>query len=339
MNGQLLLLAAMLGSFFAILSIGYAVWLILNPTRSADDRLQEMTSGRQFGGTSLLGQRDQLSSVGKTIARMGTPTDEDELEQLRWKLIQAGYRGRGAVEMYSATRVLLTLGVPTAYLLLWPAPGGGTAGALLFGGIGQILGGTPALTVFQSIATPLFVTMLVANIGYFLPAIWVTNQRQKRQNELQKFFPDALDLMCTSVEAGLAIDSAFRKVAEEMVAASELLASELLMVTREVSAGVPRVEALTNLHKRTGLDDIGSLVHVLAQAERFGTPIARSLRIHADLVRTKRMQRAEEKAAKASPKMTVAMIFFILPSLFIVVLGPAMINAIRVLMPVIREIN
>ena len=339
MNGTLLLIAAIIGAFFAVLSVFYAVWLILNPTRSTGDRLQDLTSNRQGMGPSLLTQRDQLSSVGKTIARMGTPTDVDELEQLRWKLVQAGYRGRGAVEMYSATRVLLTIGLPAAYLLLWPAPGGSTAGALLFGGIGQILGGTPPLTVFQVIGTPLMVVMLVANLGYFLPAIWVTNQRQKRQDEIQKFFPDALDLMCTSVEAGLAIDSAFRKVAEEMIAASQLLASELLMVTREVSAGVPRVEALTNLHQRTGLDDIGSLVHVLAQAERFGTPIARSLRIHADLVRTKRMQRAEEKAAKASPKMTVAMIFFILPSLFIVVLGPAMINAIRVLMPVIRELN
>jgi len=338
MTGNLLLGAAMLGAFVVTLTIAYAGWLILNPTRSTSDRLQEMTGGSQQSGPSLLGGSSQLSGVGKTIARIGTPTDESELEQLRWKLIQAGYRGRANVEMYAATRVLLLIGLPVAYLLLYPM-NGGTAGAVLFGGIGQILEGTPPLTVLDAISVPLGVTMLLANIGYYFPALWVTNQRQKRQDEIQKFFPDALDLMCTSVEAGLAIDSAFRKVAEEMIAASPLLASELLMVTREVSAGIPRVEALRNLHKRTGLDDIGSLVHVLAQAERFGTPIARSLRIHSDTVRTKRMQRAEEKAAKASPKMTVAMIFFIFPSLFIVLIGPAIISAIRVLIPVMQNMS
>ncbi len=336
---NLLFLAALLGTFFTVLAVAYASWMLLNPTRSVSDRLTEMTRGPQRVGPSLLGPRDSLSPVAKTISRIGAPTDEGELDQLRWRLIQAGYRGGSNVELYSGTRVLLTLGLPALYLLLWKTGSGDIAGAAILNGFGQILRGNPPLTALTAISTPMLITLLLAGAGYYLPAIWVTNQRQKRQEELQRFFPDALDLMCTSVEAGLAVDSAFRKVAEEMFAASELLASELLMVTRETSAGVPRVEALRNLHKRTGLDDIGSLVHVLAQAERFGTPIARSLRIHSEMVRTRRMQRAEEKAAKASPKMTVAMIFFILPSLFIILIGPAIINAIHVLMPTIQNIG
>ncbi len=337
MSGTLLIGAAVTGVIIAVLGFAYALWLVLNPTRSASDRLQDLTASPSAGG-SLLGATAQLSPMARTLSKVATPTDEDELDALKWRLIQAGFRGRNNVEMYSVTRVALTLGLPVFFLLFYPN-GATTMGTTLVTGITQMITGAPFFSTLTRISWALFGTIAFANIGYYLPAIWVVKQRQKRQDEIQRFFPDALDLMCTSVEAGLAVDSAFRKVAEEMIAASALLASELLMVTREVSAGIPRVEALRNLYKRTGLEDIRSLVHVLAQAERFGTPIARSLRIHSEMVRTKRMQRAEEKAAKASPKMTVAMVFFILPSLFIILIGPAIIAAIRVLIPTITNIG
>ena len=183
---------------------------------------------------------------------------------------------------------------------------------------------------------PLYLMMTVlagATVGYYLPALMVENAIQKRQQALLRPFPDALDLLVASVEAGLGLDAAFRRVAKELDSAAPFLASELQMVNLEVNAGVSRLDALRRLDERTGLQEINSLVNVLTQAERFGTSVARSLRVHAELVRTKRMLAAEEQAAKISPKLTVVMILFILPSLFIVLIGPAIVRVVRVLLP------
>ena len=145
------------------------------------------------------------------------------------------------------------------------------------------------------------------------------------------------DLLVSCVEAGLGLDAAFRRVSEEMEAASPLLARELQLVTAEVNAGVPRSEALKHLGDRTGLDDVNALVNVLVQAERFGTSVSRALRVHSEHVRVRRMQRAEEKAAQVSPKLTVAMILFILPCLIAVLIGPAAISVIRMVLPILNE--
>jgi tight adherence protein C len=146
-------------------------------------------------------------------------------------------------------------------------------------------------------------------------------------------FPDALDLLVSSVEAGLGLDAAFRRVSKEMESAAPALARELQAVNYEVEAGVPRTTALRHLDERTGLQEVNSLVNVLLQAERFGTSVAEALRIHSDLVRRKRMLAAEESAAKISPKLTLAMILFILPLLFTVLVGPAAINVMNNLLP------
>ena len=162
--------------------------------------------------------------------------------------------------------------------------------------------------------------------GYYFPALWVTNKLQRRQTVLLNAFPDALDLLVSCVEAGLGLDAAFRRVADEMDRAAPELSKELQFVTNEVNAGVARADALRHLADRTGLEDVLALVNVLIQADRFGTSIARSLRVHSEHVRTRRMQRAEEAAAKVSPKLTVAMILFILPCLIALLIGPALIN-------------
>ena len=135
--------------------------------------------------------------------------------------------------------------------------------------------------------------------------------------------PDALDLLVSCVEAGLGLDAAFRRVALEIETAAPELSREFQLVTHEVSAGVPRVEAMRHLEHRTGLDEVRSLVNMLSQAERFGTSIAKGLRSHARVTRQKRMSRAEETAAQVSPKLTVVMIITLLPCIFIVLLGPA----------------
>ena len=135
-----------------------------------------------------------------------------------------------------------------------------------------------------------------------------------------------MDFLVSTVEAGLGLDAAFRRVADELESTSPELAREFKMINHEVSAGVARTDALKHLAERTGLEEIHSLVNMLTQAERFGTSIAHSLRIFSDITRQKRMARAEEEAAKISPKLTVVMILFLMPTLMVILLGPAGIN-------------
>jgi len=172
----------------------------------------------------------------------------------------------------------------------------------------------------------LVVLLGTAALGYYLPAVLLDWKIRSRQAAIMRPFPDALDLLVCCVEAGLGLDAAFRRVAEEMEPAAPELSHELHLVNHEIAAGVQRAEALKGLDKRTGLSEMGSLVSVLVQADRFGTSIAKALRIHAELVRTKRMLFAEERAAQISPKLTVVMILFILPTLMVVLVGPAIIN-------------
>jgi tight adherence protein C len=223
-------------------------------------------------------------------------------------LQQAGFRGRNGPQVYNAIRAGLALALPAlVYLLL-----------------------------HTQIATPiylLFFIVLSSTVGYYGPSLYITNRIRRRQEALLKPFPDALDLLVSCVEAGLGVDAAFQRVAKEIDTAAPELSRELQQVNFEVSAGVPRIEALRHLDRRTGLREVNALVNVLTQSERFGTSVAHALRIHSELVRTKRMLAAEERAAQISPKLTVAMILFILPSLIIILIGPAIINVVRVLMP------
>lgn len=304
----LLVWMAVGATLVAFVGIGVAVFQVLNPSRTASDRLAEIgtTAGPEQQTTAIRSAR--LAALTNTAARLSV-SDEEQLAALRKRLLQAGYRDRNAVEIYSALR---------------------TVGALVF-----------AMFAFLAVANKPLVwivggALVGAAAGYYFPAIWVTNVLQKRQAELLKAFPDALDLLVSCVEAGLGLDAAFRRVAEEMENAAPDLSRELQLVTAEVNAGVPRTEALKHLSDRTGLDDIGALVNVLVQAERFGTSVSRALRVHSEHVRTRRMQRAEERAAQVSPKLTVAMILFILPCLIIILIGPALINVKNVLLPAMQ---
>jgi tight adherence protein C len=304
----LLLWMAIGATVVAIVGLGAAIFQVLNPSRTASDRLAEIgtTPGSEPQTTAIRSAR--LAALTTTAARLSV-SDDEQLAALRKRLLQAGYRDRNAVEIYSALR---------------------TVGALLFAVFAFLT------VVSKPLAWIVGGALVGASAGYYLPAIWVTNVLQKRQTELLKAFPDALDLLVSCVEAGLGLDAAFRRVAEEMENAAPDLSRELQLVTAEVNAGVPRTEALKHLSDRTGLDDIAALVNVLVQAERFGTSVSRALRIHSEHVRTRRMQRAEETAAQVSPKLTVAMILFILPCLIIILIGPALINVKNVLLPAMQ---
>jgi tight adherence protein C len=296
--------------FMVVLAVVFAVRTLLNPERTARDRVADLTSkGGRAGADLLIQPSAQATGVAGRVGALARPQDEEEANLERRRLVQAGFRSRTNLEMYSAIRAALALAIP---LVLWAV-----------------------LPKVQLVYLAFFL-MLGATAGYYIPSLYISNRLENRREELLKPFPDALDLLVSSVEAGLGLDAAFRRVSVEMEAAAPLLAQELQAVNNEVAAGVPRLEALRKLDHRTGLDEVNALVNVLMQADRFGTSVAKALRVHAELVRKKRMLAAEESAARISPKLTVAMILFILPGLIIVLAGPAFINIVRNLIPVME---
>ncbi len=302
---QSLALIIGVGVFVVVLIVFYAVRMLLNPERTARDRVNDLT-GTRVSTDSLLAPDEQVRGVTSNLSALAQPSDVDEANDQRMRLIQGGYRSRNNLEVYSAIRAVLAMVVP---LLLW------------------------AVVPSMQLVYLLFVLMLGATCAYYAPALWLSHRIDKRKEALMRPFPDAMDLLVSSVEAGLGLDAAFRRVAQEMESAAPELAKELQAVNHEVGAGISRVEALRHLDHRTGLEEVKSLVNVLMQAERFGTSVARALRVHSNLVRKKRMLAAEEQAAQISPKLTVAMILFILPSLFVVLAGPAVINVVNTLLP------
>jgi tight adherence protein C len=171
-----------------------------------------------------------------------------------------------------------------------------------------------------------FIPVATFAVSYLLPDMWLTWRVSVRQRKLRRGLPDALDLLVICVEAGLGLDQALMKVAQDMKIAHPELSEELQFVNLEMRIGKTRIDALRELARRTGLDDIKSLVAMLIQTERFGTSIAQSLRVYSDDMRMKRRQRAEEMSAKTSVKMVPALVFFIFPALMVVILGPAVIT-------------
>jgi len=291
------------GGFF------YGLYVLLNPSRTATDRLRDMSKSQaeEIESYDIISVDTKEDGSGGLTARLGqlaAASNEEEKSKQRQLLQQAGYKSRHALEIFNSVRVTGALSMP-----LLVAPFAASIGLLQLG-VGVVL---------------------ASSAGYYLPAMWLTNVTQKRRKVLLAAFPDALDLLVSCVEAGLGLDAAFRRVALELETAAPELSRELQLVTHEISAGVPRVEALRHLERRTGLAEIRSLVNMLAQAERFGTSIAKGLRVHSRMTRQKRMSRAEEEAAKVSPKLTVVMILFLLPVLFLVLVGPAAIKVYAVL--------
>jgi tight adherence protein C len=282
--------------------IGYGLYALANPTRTASDRLRELSQGTDLETpmTDLVGTSDPSNPLIEQLGKFAAPTTEEDRNRQREMLTQAGWRSRRSLEMFNAIRVTCAISFP-------------------------ILGTVP-LSMMGGFLWTAFGILGLAVAGYFGPLLLVQNQVNKRKSDLLKVFPDAMDLMVSSVEAGLGLDAAFRRVAAELETASPDLAREFQLVNHEISAGVPRVQALRHLEMRTGLEEVRSLVNMLTQAERFGSSIAKSLRVHSKGTRQKRMSKAEEEAAKVSPKLTVVMIIFLLPVLIAILMSPAMLR-------------
>jgi tight adherence protein C len=165
--------------------------------------------------------------------------------------------------------------------------------------------------------------------AYFAPDFWVDYRAHRRRERIRLGLPDALDLMVVCVDAGLAIDQALLRSGQELALSQPEISEEFIQINFEQRAGKPRIEAWQSMAERTRLDTVQSFVHMLAQTDRFGTPLVRALRVFADGVRQKRRQQAEELAAKTTVKLIFPLVLFIFPSIFIVLLGPAMILITR----------
>jgi tight adherence protein C len=174
-------------------------------------------------------------------------------------------------------------------------------------------------------------------MGALLPDLWLKRAIRRRKERIQFAIPDALDLTVVCVEAGLGLDQSLMRIGQEIRPIHRDFSDELRLLNLEINAGKSRVQALRNLSNRTEVDDLKALIAVLIQTDRFGTSVSQSLRVFSDSLRTKRRQRAEERAAKTTIKMIPPLVFFILPSIFVVVLGPAIIMMVKQFLPTLGE--
>jgi len=284
-------------------------------TKPLQDRLRIVRSGRddpveideQARVAPWVGKIIELT---KPVAQLSVPKEGWETSQLRIRFMNAGYRNETAPMVYFLAKTLLTFALPLMVILYVTISGINLKANLLL----------------------LFI-VTAAGLGYFLPNVFLERRIAYRKREILDSFPDAMDLIIVCVESGLGLDAALARVSEEMHMISPTLGEELHLINLELRAGSSRERALRNLALRTGVEDIDTLVAMLVQSDRFGTSIAQALRVHAENLRTKRRLRAEEAAAKIALKLLFPLIFFIFPSMLLVLLGPALISIHRIMLP------
>jgi tight adherence protein C len=297
-------------TFLAIVGISAALLYAFAPSEvSVAGRLSRFLRPTEAAADKTGLEEKESGKVRGTLISLGKhmPMNAGKDSSSRLLLVRAGYRSPSAIFVIRGVQVLL----PAALA------------ALVF--ISGVYRGNPILY------------LLIALIaGYILPEFWLGRRVRARQQRLRKGLPDALDLLVICVEAGLGLDQALLRVSQELHITHRELSDELQLVNLEMRVGKTRLEALRELGRRTGLDDIKALVAMLIQTERFGTSVAQSLRVHADDMRIKRRQRAEEMGAKTSVKMVPPLVFFIFPALMVVILGPAVISLVRQLLPTLK---
>lgn len=303
---QLIFLAII---FAAVTLVTMAVLSQLNPGRLRG-RLDMLKQGEVSEEKPLSKWTETIVKLSAPIAKLSLPDEGWENSALRIRFMNAGYRGASPILLYFAVKTILAVALPLT-LFLYSAIAG------------------------WNLETKTLLALLLgsATIGYYLPNFILARRIAHRQREIFENFPDATDLMLVCIEAGLGLDAAITRVADEIRLKSLALAEELHLVTLELRAGSSRERALRNLALRTGVAEVDTLVAMLIQADRFGTSMGDSLRVYADDLRTKRRLRAEEMAAKIPLKLLFPLVFFIFPSLLLVLLGPAFIQVYRVLLP------
>jgi tight adherence protein C len=308
-----------LAAFGLIAALAWGLFEFFSPDRSRhEERLDE------FRDPSIRQRKEQdrerqakageamarvLEKATPALAKPLQPKNQKEADKLRQSLAHAGFRSEAAPTVY--------LGMKLFCLIVGLTTGGGY---LLFG---------PGLTFWGVITATGF-----AGCMFYLPTFIVLFLASRRKQQIFLGLPNALDLMVVCVEAGLGLDQAMRKVAEEMKKSCRVIAEEFGIANFQLQMGRPRAETLQELGQRSGVDDLRSLASILIQADKFGSSIAHALRVQSDAMRTRRRQMAEEKAAKTAVKLIFPLVIFIFPGIFVVLVGPAAITMIREMLPV-----
>jgi tight adherence protein C len=297
-------------TFAAILLIATIVLAAISGSMGrARGRLGRLWHGREQANEATFLEKQKafaeraLKSLGKMV-----PSSPKELGQANQLMIRAGIHSPEAVMILRGIKLL----VPVALLA-----------AVYFSGLYR--------------HNPFFLFSLALVAGYLVPEFWLTWRVRARKRRLLRSLPDALDLLVVCVEAGLGLDQSLNRVSQELRLVHPELSEEFQVVNFEMQMGKAREDALHSLSTRTGVDDLKSLTAMLIQTDRFGTDLAQALRVHSDNLRTKRRQRAEETAAKATVKMVPPLVFFIFPALFVVLLGPAIIILFRQVFPALNR--
>jgi tight adherence protein C len=283
-------------TIFTALALGI-VFLFTRTPRATMQRIREVTyRGRSYRRDSPVGVeagRRLFTFVHWLRARLGLADAADLPE----RLTNAGYKGSFPSDVYNAARIL---------------------GPLL-AAIGACF--IPSARLFWIFALPA--------VAFIAPNIVLTRLIKRRREKIRRSIPDAIDLLVICVDAGLGIDQALLRVGQELGISHAQITEELLQINREQRAGKPRIQAWEDMAKRSQLPDIDAFASMLLQTERFGTPIARALSVFADSIRLKRRQVAEQMAAKTTVKIIFPLVLFIFPSIFIVLLGPAVLSIMR----------
>jgi len=302
-------------STFVCISLGLlgVYWLLYKPQSAATERLRRL-SGREGvaaqNGSGLVVPED--SAATDIAQRLASPLNKllppsaTEAKKLQKQLMHAGFRSPEAPMIYRGIQLVSMAGFP-----------------LMVGGICAYLA--------RPLQSALIYIILGFIVGFILPRYFLGRVTRNRQRDLRWGLADALDLMVVSVEAGLGLNAAMLKVSTELREVHMAIAIEFELANLEIRVGRDRDEALRNLAERTGVDDLRSLVAMLIQTDKFGTSIAKGLRIFSDSLRTKRRQRAEQEAQKAAVKLLMPLALFLFPTLFIAILGPAALNLADVL--------
>ncbi len=309
MESTALPLTPILAAALACASIGFLSWSLIGFLTSGGHasairkRLERAEPGRPRAEE----REDDLGSLGQSLSglvqavgeKLG-PKSGESMSRARSALLHAGFRSEGASAIFHGCKAML-------------------AAALA----GAFLAGRTLLRPDLDMAWTMGFTILCALVGSSLPEWWLRNRTATRQQTISDELPDALDLLVVCVESGMGLDQAIHRVSQELAVSAPYISAELVTLTRQLRAGKPRPEAMRELSERVGLDDLNSLCTLLIQADLFGVSVAQTLRVYSESLRTKRFQRAEEKAAKLPVKLLIPMICFILPALFIAIMGPA----------------
>jgi tight adherence protein C len=296
----------------AVLAVGLIVYSLL--PRKREDRSivkRRLWGRRSVDGEASIRARAKESATGELVRKatpmlsmLAMPGSDAAQSRMRLKLANAGFRRPQAQTFFLASKSVLAV-------------------------IGLIAGVAGGLAAQMQLTTLAGLAAFCAGAGLVLPDLWLSVATSGRKQKVRYGLPDTLDLLVVSVESGLALDAALKRVGEEMAPVHPELSEEMRIATMETQMGLRRNEALENLARRTGIDEMRSLVSVIVQAEKFGTSIARALRNQADAMRIKRRQAAEEKAQKTAVKLMLPLVMFIFPAIAVVVAGPAAISALR----------